>query len=99
MTTLEDTARIARRVLGSAYPLTEGIEVELRKARALLRDRERDDEIVGGDAELESIREAVAAMTAEEARELLRKLETRGFARDVSAAREAWSKRDSPGSA
>ena len=41
VTTLEDTARIARRVLGSTHPLTEGIEGELqKKARAALRARE-----------------------------------------------------------
>ena len=40
VTTLEDTARIARRVLGDAHPLTEGIEDELRESRAALRARE-----------------------------------------------------------
>ena len=38
--TLEDTVRIARRVFGSAHPLTTGIEVPLRKARAALSTRE-----------------------------------------------------------
>ena len=38
--TLEDTARIARRVLGSTHPLTKGIEGELQDARAGLRVRE-----------------------------------------------------------
>ena len=38
--TLEDTARTARRVFGGAHPLTTGIEVELRKARAALNARE-----------------------------------------------------------
>ena len=37
VTTLEDTARIARRVFGGAHPLTEGNEEELRDARAALR--------------------------------------------------------------
>ena len=37
VTTLEDTTQIARRVLGSTHPLTEGIEGELQKARAGLR--------------------------------------------------------------
>ena len=32
--TLEDTARIARRVLGGAHPLTSEIEVQLRTLRA-----------------------------------------------------------------
>ena len=40
MTTLEDTERIARRVLGGAHPLTEGAAGELQKARAALRARE-----------------------------------------------------------
>ena len=40
VTTLEDTARIARRVLGGANPLTKGIEAHLRHRRAALRARE-----------------------------------------------------------
>ena len=40
MTTLEDTERIARRVLGGAHPTTTGIERDLRKSRAALRARE-----------------------------------------------------------
>ena len=43
VTTLEDTARIARRVLGSSHPLVERIEESLRDARdarAALDDRE-----------------------------------------------------------
>ena len=39
-TTLEDTDRIARRVFGGAHPLTGGIAVYLRDARAALRARE-----------------------------------------------------------
>ena len=38
--TLEDTERIARRVLGGAHPITAGIENQLRYARAALRARE-----------------------------------------------------------
>ena len=34
VTTAEDAARIARRVLGGAHPLTEAIELSLRRARA-----------------------------------------------------------------
>ena len=34
--TLEDSERIARRVLGGAHPLTTGIEVALQNARAAL---------------------------------------------------------------
>ena len=40
VTTLEDTARIARRVLGSAHPNTGGIECALANAREALRARE-----------------------------------------------------------
>jgi hypothetical protein len=40
VTTLEDAGRIARRVFGSAHPLTTTLEAELRKARAALRARE-----------------------------------------------------------
>ena len=40
VTTLEDTERIARRVLGGAHPNTTGIEEALREARAALRARE-----------------------------------------------------------
>ena len=39
VTTLEDTARIARRVLGGAHPLTTDIEGNLQDARAALRAR------------------------------------------------------------
>ena len=35
--TLEDTERIARRVLGGAHPLTSAIEGDLRTSRAVLR--------------------------------------------------------------
>ena len=38
--TLEDTDRIARRVLGAAHPTTAAIEDELQDARAALRARE-----------------------------------------------------------
>ena len=40
VTTLEDTARIASRVLGGAHPLTAGIGKFLQDARAALRARE-----------------------------------------------------------
>ena len=40
VTTLEDTARIARRVFGGANPLTERIERSLLRSRAVLRARE-----------------------------------------------------------
>ena len=37
LTTLEDTGRIARRVLGGAHPVTASIDYDLREARAALR--------------------------------------------------------------
>ena len=40
--TLEDAGRIARRVFGGAYPLTTGIEEDLRNARAVLAARDVD---------------------------------------------------------
>ena len=40
VTTLEDTDRLARRVLGGTHPLTEVIERALREVRAALRARE-----------------------------------------------------------
>ena len=56
VTTLEDTVRIARRVLGGAHPLTGRIELHLREARAALGASEGDD--------VESIREGVDALNA-----------------------------------
>ena len=41
VTTLEDTARIARRVLGGPHPTTVAIERGLENARAALRAREK----------------------------------------------------------
>ena len=40
VTTFEDTVGIARRTFGGAHPITAGVEVELRGARAVLRARE-----------------------------------------------------------
>ena len=40
VTTFEDTARIARRVLGGAHPTVAGIERSLRFSREALRVRE-----------------------------------------------------------
>ena len=40
VTTLVETERTARRVLGGAHPVTTGIEGALRDARAALRARE-----------------------------------------------------------
>ena len=41
VTTLEETERTARRVLGGAHPVTTGIEGSLGYARAIHRARER----------------------------------------------------------
>ena len=38
--TLEDTERTARRVMGGAHPITTGMELSLRNARAVLRARD-----------------------------------------------------------
>ena len=43
VTTLEETARIARRVLVGSHPNTGGIVCELQKARAALTARETPD--------------------------------------------------------
>ena len=40
VTTLEETERIARRILGGAHPLARWIEKSLQIARAVLRARE-----------------------------------------------------------
>ena len=40
VTTLEETARTARRVLGGAHPITAQIEVGLRESRAVVAARE-----------------------------------------------------------
>ena len=40
VTTLEETERIARQVLGGAHPTTVGIEYHLRTQQAALRARE-----------------------------------------------------------
>ena len=42
VTTLEETERIARRMLGGAHPLTVDMEKFLRKSRAVLAAREGD---------------------------------------------------------
>ena len=58
VTTLEDTERTTRRVFGISHPTTDMVEHSLQNARAALRARE---------GAVESIREAVAAMTAGDA--------------------------------
>ncbi len=58
VTTLEELAATARRVLGSAHPTCTCIEAELRNVRTVLRAHDR------GDVDVESIRDAVLAMRA-----------------------------------
>ena len=48
VTTLEETERTMRRVLGGAHPLTTGIEGSLQNARAALRAREAPPSSSGG---------------------------------------------------
>ena len=57
VTTLEDTERIARRVLGGAHPDTYRIGCVLQEACATLRAREDLLE-----ADVESVRKAIAEM-------------------------------------
>jgi len=45
VTTLEDTERTARRVLGGAHPITRGIEQSLQYARAALSARETPEKL------------------------------------------------------
>ena len=59
VTTLEETTRTARRVLGGAHPLVVQIEPCLRQARAVLHARETGD--------MSAIREAVEALTTGDA--------------------------------
>ena len=56
VTTLEDTAQTARRVLGSDHPFTVAVETSVRIARAALAARE------GGD--VSALRAALDAMRA-----------------------------------
>ena len=47
-TTLEETERTARRVLGGAHPATTAHEESLRYAREMLREREATQPSSGG---------------------------------------------------
>ena len=57
--TLEDTAQIARRVLGGAHPLAAGLVQSLQDARVALAAREGDD--------VSAVCDMVAAMTSGDA--------------------------------
>ena len=69
VTTLEDTERIARRVLGGAHPLTESIEAALQNARAALRARETPETLAQ-----DAFRTARRAKLAQERAELAQTL-------------------------
>ena len=55
VTTLEDTERIARRVLGGAHPLAVHIEESLQEARAALRARETPPTDAREDEDLDEV--------------------------------------------
>ena len=59
VTTLEETTRTGRRVMGRSHPLVLRFEQDLRNARGALHSRETGD--------VSSLREAVEAMTAGDA--------------------------------
>jgi hypothetical protein len=58
VTTLEDAARIARRVLGGSHPLTAAVEATLREARAALRARETPPTDAREDGDLDEVEDA-----------------------------------------
>ena len=63
VTTLEDTARIARRVLGGEHPLTTGVEKALGKSRAAYDTRRGVLEALAGGhgVDLETLRQTYRA--------------------------------------
>ena len=67
VTTLEEIERTARRVLGGAHPITNGIERELQESRAALRAARASEAMLKGD--VNAMREAMAAMAAGDAQE------------------------------
>ena len=67
VTTLEEIERTARRVLGGAHPITNGIERELQESRAALRAARASEAMLEGD--VNAMREAMAAMAAGDAQE------------------------------
>ena len=46
VTMLEETTRIARRVMGGAHPVATGIELSLRNARSVLAASEAGEDVV-----------------------------------------------------
>ena len=71
VTSIADTERIARRVLGGAHPVTEEIEGDLENARAELRAREAEAvRVAECDAlqrDLDATQARIAALDAREA--------------------------------
>ena len=65
MTTLEDSARGARRVYGSAHPLSKGFDYYLPKLRAALAARETKDAFRTARAKLAQERSELAQTLAE----------------------------------
>ena len=62
VTRLEDAERTARRVFGGTHPITAGVGVSLRYARAALRARETpDDDTVDGSAQEDDADDIAAA--------------------------------------
>jgi len=61
VTTLEETERAARRLLGGAHPTVSGIERNLRNARA------RRAALIACEGDVDALREALEAMTPESA--------------------------------
>ena len=57
VTTLEETERAARRLLGGAHPTVSGIERNLRNARA------RRAALIACEGDVDALREALEAMT------------------------------------
>ena len=65
VTTLEDTIRTARRVLGGAHPLAKQVEDQLRKSRAALNARETQDAFRTAGAKLAQERTELAKTLAD----------------------------------
>ena len=58
VSTLEDTERVARRVLGGAHPLTTQMEQALQQARAALRARETPPTDARQDRDMDEVENA-----------------------------------------
>ena len=58
LTTLEETDRTARRVLGGAHPTTSAIEGSMQAARAALRAREMPPTDAREDGDLDEVEDA-----------------------------------------